>query len=100
MAYPPLLSALAAERIADLRRAAARRRPVLDGEPIADLHREAAWHCPVLAALRARRVRRAAAAEARLSVQTTAAVERGVEHLYDEGSRAIDKKTIAQPEMH
>jgi hypothetical protein len=104
MAYPPLSTALAAERIADLRREAARRRTVRAAlqarrRRIADLRREVARRCVVRAALRALRTRRAAASESRPTPQAPAAGERVIEHLCDQDSLAIDAGRITQSEI-
>jgi hypothetical protein len=107
MAYPPLSTALAAERIADLRREAARRRTMRAAlrarrGRISDLRREVARRCIVRAALRALRTRRAAASEPLPAIQTSqppAAGDRATEHLYDEESLAIADGRITRSEI-
>jgi hypothetical protein len=79
VAYPLMPAALAAERIADLHRAAARRRIVL-------------------AALRLRRRRPAVASDPRPSTQTVAPGEQPREHLCDAMALVGDAKPNARPE--
>jgi len=79
MAYPLMPAALAAERIADLHRAAARR-------------------CIVLAVQRARRRRPAVASDPCVPAQAMAPGGPGREHLCDAMSLAADVRSIARPE--
>ena len=78
MTYPDLRTALAAERIADLRREATRRRTVL-------------------AALRGRRRRHTVACDLRSAVQAPALNQTLLENRRDRQSLAIDRTPIARP---